>query len=256
MLIGDLEISRSSGNLHVETWDGYDWYQLDWGSYWNGPPILHGQSWAVQISWDLNFVYADYQMYHNYPPTLGGTINTAYGYGTVQGNIYDLNHTPIPDVEFTCDPYNYPINHIFYSDDSGYFTDDFLSKYQYIHYEFEDPFFEGNFYLWVEIDSVYTFEIIAPVYITGIEKNKAETIRIIPYPNPAKDIVYFQISMPKNTTLGDPELIICDGSGKIMDRLDANQTSISWRPPASGIYYYYLDMDNQNLAPSKFIVTR
>ena len=72
MLIGDLEISRSSGNLHVETWDGYDWYQLDWGSDWNGPPILQGQSWAVQISWDYNFVYADYEMYHNYPPTLGG----------------------------------------------------------------------------------------------------------------------------------------------------------------------------------------
>jgi hypothetical protein len=256
MLIGDLEISRSSGSLHIETWDGNGWSQLDWGTNWNGPPTLQGQSWAVQQYWDYGFEYSDYYVCHNYPPTLGGSINTAFGYGTVHGNIYDLNQTPIPGVEFTCDPYNYPIYHLFYSNDSGYFTDDFLSKYQYIHYEFEDPFFEGYFYLWVEIDSVYTFEIIAPVYLTGIEKNKAETIRIIPYPNPTKDIVHFQISIPKNTNFGFSELIICDCSGEIIDRLEAGQSTISWQPPASGVYYSYLVMDNQKTTPSKFIVTR
>jgi hypothetical protein len=87
------------------------------------------------------------------------------------------------------------------------------------------------------------------VYLTGIEKNKAETVSITPFPNPAKDIIHFQISMPQNTTSGDPKLIICDGSGKIMDRLEVGQSTISWQPHASGVYYSYLVMDNQKTTP-------
>lgn len=261
MLLGYLDITRCNGSLHVETYDGYYWLYLDWGIYWDNydPAPLPGQSWAVQSFAGPEYIH--YWLCHSFPPTLGTNIYEASGTGTVQGYIYDLNHNPIPDVLFFINVFITP----FYSNDSGYFCFSSVSHRYSFYYNYYDPAFSGDTTLWIEIDSTDNIEIIAPVYLVGIEDNSEEKISIKNYPNPAKNIVNFQVTIPININSETANIIICNLSGKIIDQLplrkDDHRPSeyyLKWIPPDNfnGLLLYYLVMDNQRSVSGKFIISK
>jgi hypothetical protein len=266
MLIGDLEFTRESGHLYVETYiDG--WIMLDWGIYWNTThPPLPGQSIALQYASEWSMEYTSYWPCHSYPPSLGENVYNTNGKGTFEGYIYDLNLTPIPNVTFYYYEWYYPMGIIFNSNDSGYFSVDILSRMQssYISFYIDDPEYTGSIEnVWVEIDSTFYVEIIAPVYITGINENKMESITLKNFPNPVSDIVNFKINIPYNQEYNNGEIVICDISGSVIDNIildktdgNNNKFKLKWIPPANvkGVLIYYLKLDNRLFASNKMII--
>ena len=263
MLIGGLDFTRESGHLYVETYIG-DWIILDWGLYWNTThPPLPGQSIAVQYVYNWEMEFASYWPCHNYPPSLGENAYTVNGKGTFHGCIFDLNHTPIPNVIFYYYEWLYPTGMVFNSNDSGYFSSDILSRLQttFISYYIDEPEFSGSINnIWVEIDSTLYIEIIAPIYITDIYENKKGSITLRNFPNPVRNIVKFEINIPKNQEYENGKIVICDISGNIIDNIILDKTEgnnnifeLKWIPSdfANGVLIYYLELDNQLIASNK-----
>lgn len=267
MLNGDLEISRVFGELHVSTWDNR-WIGLDWSTYWasNTHPILPDQSLAVlkcfhNSTWDPTYLNL-----HNYPPTLGYDVYSVQGTGTWQGHIYDLNGIPIPDVNFECDVTLAPLTTFLQSNDEGFFSGEFLSGYHYIYYYHDDPFFSNSITTeWIKIDSVVVFDIIAPIYLTNTEDNEYSNCKINCYPNPCHDYVNFNIEIPHNHKFKSGNIIIHELSGNLIwklpimhSQIKSGRMNISWSLPAEvqGVYIYFLELDNQNIASEKLMVSK
>jgi len=266
MLVGDLNITRLSGEMHVETYDG-DWIWIDLGMEWDStPPLPQGQSIAYQ--WNINVLMEspDYWLCHNYPPTLGESAYTVYGKGTFHGYIFDLNHKPIPNVQFEYFPWLYPMGGIFSSNDSGYFSYDMyarLSTYS-LNYEISDPPYSGSVGdFWISIDSTYYAEIIAPVYLVDVEENHDINFQISSYPNPGKNVITFDFTILQNQEFDQGNIVICELSGKVIEIIPINNNSIGhykikWDIPLDlqGIYIYSIELNNRSVTSNKMIITK
>lgn len=266
MLIGDLDITRESGSLYVFTHIYDYWTELDWGVHWGGlNPALPGQSLAVLFCFNYNF-YPVYNLVHNYPPSLGYNMYNATGKGIWQGYIFDINGTPIPDVEFECDIYNScPV--FFSSDSNGFFSGLFYAGIHYINYfRDEEPNFYGSFTTeWVEIDSTVYCEIIAPVYLTEIKKFEENILDVYTFPNPTKELVNFKIIISNEQDFKTGKIVISDLSGKMIENIyiDCQENSsityeIHWIPPedVNGILIYSIFLDNNMVTSDKIIVSK
>jgi len=264
MIIGDLDITRLSGSLYVETYFN-DWIGLDWGTYWYpSHPPFPGQSIAVQQYMDWYLEYEGYWVCNNYPPTLGFSVYTVLGTGNIHGYIFDLNGNPIPDVLFLTYEWLGPVGKVFSSNDSGYFNCDFISHQYNINYEISDPAYSSTLEdIWIDIDSTYYFEIIAPVYLTDIEEKQDVDFQITSYPNPGSNFVTFDLTILQSQKFVHGNIVICELSGKIIEKIPLNKNffgkcKIKWIIPPSlqGIYIFSLELDNRHVASNKMIVSR
>lgn len=86
---------------------------------------------------------------------------------------------------------------------------------------------------------------------TGI--NELNTIAVTAYPNPAKNMLYFDLNGANNATIN-----ILDITGKTLKTVKAsNKVNVSLNAFANGVYFYTIsDSEGQTIATSKFVVAK
>jgi len=259
-LLTNLFIDKTSDDVRLELFNGYEWVEIDhviWGTY--QPFILYeGQS-LVKMYFD----YWGYIGVKDNEPTLGYEPFYSDARGILSGRVYDSDNNPINGAEISIVPTFSPD---VYTNDTGYFemVDIVTMIYQQLHISFNQFNLDPPGYYYVEPDSITYYEFILDIpNAIDNQINLHNDCNLSNYPNPFNPST--EISFETTKLHEETQIEIYNSRGQRIRQISIfnNQPSITWngknsigKACPSGVYFYKLVSNGEDLAVNKMLLLK
>ncbi|OFX27913.1 MAG: hypothetical protein A2033_01885 [Bacteroidetes bacterium GWA2_31_9] len=214
-----------------------------------------------------------------------GFPNDNYTNGIFSGRIVDLSHNPICKKSLIHCKMNFyndfhtessvPENFIypFYTDTNGiFYQSNFYTRNFTVKLLIDSLWlFDTSFAVTIEPDSINYYEFLIDtnqlIFVNVERFPKNTNFSLTAFPNPSKNETTISFELPSNNLFAKALIKIYNSNGEIVSILPVetntsqNKYSVKWESlnynlTTSGIYYYILELDGQNVATNKIIISK
>ncbi|MEA2096873.1 MAG: FlgD immunoglobulin-like domain containing protein [Candidatus Cloacimonadota bacterium] len=254
----------------------YEEYEVSWCTFGTLQTMVlaptDGQS-LVPVSFSsTGGMTTDVSFCKDNTPTLGGINNNGGIQGVFSGYVFDSLMNPVPNVQIEHFPYNYDDPDVF-TNENGYFEKEMyaLNFYCDIHLAAQVSM---DSIISIEPDSINYYEFVFEDYVSSDNHEISlppSYYNLTNYPNPFNPTTEISFSVPQTSSSVTIEIFnsrgqkvktldcsnsIAAASNKLMHSIIWNGTNETGKSVPSGVYFYKLVSNGNELAVNKMLLLK